>query len=103
MTEAKLPSMQQLARKIFGKTCPIDFVADDRMTEMMKMHANLMGASAVQLAFNQTCFLIRADDAVFGLGCPATEGSHTHSLAMDRMPSDFFFDYAGRLAQFSRH
>ena len=29
------------------------------------------------------------------------EGSHLHSLAMDRMSSDFLFDYASRFAQFS--
>src|SRR6266446_1765149 len=103
MTESKLPSMQHLARKIFDQACSIDFVTEDWVTQMMKMHANLVRASAVQSAFNQTCFFIRANDAIFGLGCPATEGSHTHSLPMDRVSSDFFFDYAGRLAQFSRH
>ena len=103
MTESKLPSMQHLARKIFDQAYSIDFVTEDRMTQMMKMHANLVRASAVQPAFNQTCFLIGANNAIFGFGCASTLCGDTHSLPMDRMSSDSFFDYAGRLAQFSRH
>src|SRR5262249_15882786 len=101
MTEAKLPSMQHLARKIFGQACSIHFATDDRMTHMMKMHSNLVRASAVQSAFDQTCFLIGANNAIFGLCWPATERSHTDSLAMDGVPSDSFFNDTGRLAQSS--
>jgi hypothetical protein len=52
MAEAKLPSVQHLARQIFRKPRRIDSIADNRVAEMMKMHADLMSASAVQPAFN---------------------------------------------------
>ena len=94
MMEAKLPRMQHLVRKIFRKPWRIDFVAENGVTEMMKMHANLMSASAVKPAFDQTCLITRADDAIFGLGRSSTGRSRTHSLTMDRMSSDFFFNYA---------
>ncbi len=47
MTEAQLPCVQHLAREIFRKTRRIDFVAENCVAEMMKVHANLMSASAV--------------------------------------------------------
>jgi hypothetical protein len=52
MAKAKLPRVQHLARKIFRQPRRIDFIADNGVAEMMKMHADLMGASAVQPAFN---------------------------------------------------
>ena len=52
MMEAELPRVQHLAREIFRKARRINFIAEHRMTEMMKVHANLMSASAVQPAFN---------------------------------------------------
>ena len=52
MMEAELPGVQHLAREIFRKARRINFVAQNRMTEMMKMHANLMGTPAVQPALN---------------------------------------------------
>jgi hypothetical protein len=39
--------MQHLSRQIFCETLRIDFIAKHRVTEMMKMHANLMSPSAV--------------------------------------------------------
>jgi hypothetical protein len=47
MMEAEFPRVQHLTRKIFRETPPINFVAKHRMTEVTKMHANLMGAPAV--------------------------------------------------------
>jgi hypothetical protein len=52
MPEPKSPGMQHLAREIFCKPRRIDFIAEHWMAEMMKMHPNLMSASAVQPAFN---------------------------------------------------
>ena len=52
MTKAKLPRVQHLARKIFCRPRGINFIAEHGMTEMMKMYANLMSASAVQPAFD---------------------------------------------------
>ena len=52
MMEAQLPRMQHLAREIFRNARCVNFIAQDWMAEMVKMHANLMGASTVQQAFN---------------------------------------------------
>ena len=52
MMEAELPRVQHLAREIFRKARRINFIAEHRMTEVMKVDANLMSASAVQPAFN---------------------------------------------------
>ena len=46
MAKTKLPCVQHLSREIlYGSR--IDFVAQHGMTEMMKMHANLMGPASV--------------------------------------------------------
>ena len=52
MMEAELPRVQHLAREIFCDARRINFVAEDRMAEMAKVHANLMGAPAVQSALD---------------------------------------------------
>lgn len=57
MPEPKSPRMQHLAREIFCKPLRIDLIAEHGMAEMMKMHADLMSAPAVQTAFNQRCLI----------------------------------------------
>jgi len=52
MTEAELPRVQHLTREIFRNARRINFVAEHGMSEMMKVHANLMGAPGVQPAFD---------------------------------------------------
>jgi len=54
MLKPEFPGMQHLARIIFRQFWRINFVAQYRVTEMMKMNANLMGASAMQPALDQT-------------------------------------------------
>src|SRR5947207_9504823 len=68
MPESKLPSVQHLSGKLCRRARPIDFIAENRLTGMMKMHTNLVGASAVQPAFNQAGHGTRAKDAVFRFG-----------------------------------
>jgi hypothetical protein len=52
MPEPKSPRMQHLAREILCKSLGIDFIAENGMAEMMKMHADLVSASAMQTAFD---------------------------------------------------
>ena len=52
MIEAKLPRVQHLPRKILCEARRIHFVAKHGMTEVMKVHSDLMSASGVQPAFN---------------------------------------------------
>ena len=57
MLKPEFPGMQHLARIIFRQFRRINFVAEHRVTEMMKVDANLMGASGMQLALDQTHFI----------------------------------------------
>src|SRR6266568_3471929 len=68
MSKPNFPGVQHLSRKIFCRTRRIDFVAEHWMTEMMKVHADLVGASAMQTAFDKACFSSRSNNAIFGLG-----------------------------------
>ncbi len=47
MIKPKLPGMEHLAGIIRGQFRCVNFVAQDRMTQMMKMDPDLMGAAAV--------------------------------------------------------
>ncbi len=65
MRKCELPRVQHLARQIFGKPRAVDFVAENRVTEMMQMHADLVRAAAVQFAFDQTRALVLPNDPIF--------------------------------------
>ena len=52
MAEAKPPRVQHLAREIFSQTRRVNLVSEDRVTEKVQVHADLMGAPAVQPALN---------------------------------------------------
>jgi len=52
MGEAELPRVQHLARKLFRRLGSVNFVAEHRMTEMMQVHTDLVGATGVQFAFD---------------------------------------------------
>ena len=44
------------------------WVLENGVTEMMQMHADLVGATAVQFAFDQANLVGRFHDAIFRLG-----------------------------------
>ena len=66
MLEREFPGVQHLSRKIFCVFAAINFVAENRMTKMMKVNANLVSSAAVQFTFEQTHFVRRAYDSIFG-------------------------------------
>src|SRR5438067_733371 len=53
VSKPKFPGMQHLSREILCRACRVNFVAEHRMTEVVKMHTNLVSASAVQPALDQ--------------------------------------------------
>jgi len=53
MVEPELPCVQHLSRKLSRAFVSVNFIAKDRMPEVMQMHANLVRASAVQHAFDE--------------------------------------------------
>ena len=71
------------------------------MTEMMKMHADLVSPPSMQNAFNQTNLAACSKDAIFGLGRAPARVSDRHSLSIDGVSSNFLFNHARGLAQFS--
>ena len=101
VTKTQLPCVQHLAWKILSELWPVDFVAQHRITKMMQMYPNLMCATAVQFAFNQTRLLARTQHAIFSFGRATAGGTHAHSLPMHRVSSDFVLDHARVFSQFS--
>ena len=101
MLKTEFPGVQHLSGKSFRVLAAVNFVAENGMTKMMKMYANLVSPAAVQFAFNQTEFVRRAQDSIFRFrGAPASFLDR-HPLPMNRMPSNFFFNDARDLAQLS--
>ena len=88
MMETQLPRMQHLSRKFGRALLSVNFVAKNRMTEMMQMHANLMRASAVKHAFDQTNSAARSHDAIIGAGAATAFFVHRHALPMFGVASD---------------
>ena len=68
VTKAELPRVEHLAGQIFREPRRVDFIAQHRVTEMMQVDADLMGAATVQFTFNQTCLVVRTKNPVFGFG-----------------------------------
>ena len=56
MLKTEFPGVEHLSREKFGKSAAVDFVAHDRVAEMLKMNADLVCPTAVQSAFEQTQF-----------------------------------------------
>ena len=72
MAEAELPRVQHLPRKIFRELRAVNLVAENGMTEMMQVHANLMRAAAVQSALDQTGLFAGSNDAILRFGRTST-------------------------------
>src|SRR6266545_3781456 len=102
MAESNFPGVQHLSREIFCEARRINFIAQHRVTDMMKMHPDLVSPSTVQTALDQARMISRAEDAIFGFGRAPAYWGDGHSLSMDRMPADLFFDCARLFAQFPR-
>ena len=54
MAEGKFPGVEHLAGKISGAFAAIDLIAEDGMSEVMQVNADLMGPPGVNRAFNKT-------------------------------------------------
>ena len=66
MTEREFPGVEHLAGEIAGAFSAVEFIAQNRVTEMMKMNTNLVGAAAMDHAFNQAHVAAGAEDMIFG-------------------------------------
>ena len=97
MIETQLPRVEHLSWKFGRALSPINFVAKNWMTEMMQMHANLMRASAMEHAFDQTNSVTRFHDTVIGTGAATALFVHRHALPMFGVASDTGIDDTVRL------
>src|ERR1700722_14186038 len=99
MKEAQTPRMQHLPAILAG-SLSIDFVAKDRVSDRMEMHANLMCSSCVYLAKDQSPMACFPDDLISGVSraAPVEDG---HFLAMHWMPADRLDDFTGRFRESS--
>lgn len=73
MTEPELPRVQHLSGKISCKPRRINFVAQNRVSEVMQMNTDLMGPAGVQAAFDKARQFARAKKAIFGFGSATAE------------------------------
>ena len=103
MLKAQFPGVEHLSRESFGVFRAINFIAENWMTEMMKVHTDLMRPPGVQFAFDQAHLIRRTDDAIFRLRRAAALGGDRHSLSMCRVASDFLFNDSRVFPQLSRH
>lgn len=58
MAKAQFPGVQHLARRIPSALAAVKFVTEHRMTDMVKMDADLVGPPGVDRAFDETDFAV---------------------------------------------
>ena len=89
MHQGKLRRMQGLAwkRQAVARAAPIDGVADQRMADVLEMHADLVRAAGLQPAFDERGVAETLDDAVGGARRLAAV-VHRHARARARVASD---------------
>src|SRR4051812_30080543 len=83
MTETEFPGVEHLTGKISGAFAAVKFIAEDGMAEMMEVHPDLVGAAAVQNAFDQADFAVGTEDPVFCLRRAALTPRYAHPLPVD--------------------
>ena len=94
MAETEFPGVQHLARKVSGAFTAVEFIAENGMAEVMKVNPDLMGAAAVENAFDQADLAVGTQDPVFGFCGASLPPCDAHSLAMNRVAGDCFIDNA---------
>ncbi len=70
MFESELPRVQHLPRQLLDSFRSVNLVAQNRVTEVMKMHTDLVGPTTVDAAFHQTGMIPFPRDSVLGPGRP---------------------------------
>ena len=92
MNETQLPGMQSLARERvkprFGATrLSISRIADQRMTDMRHMHADLVRAPGREFALDKRCAGKALKNPIAGQRLAPTRHNR-HFCPLDRMPAD---------------
>jgi hypothetical protein len=61
MSEGELPGVQHLPGIIAGAFAAVQFIAQDRMAEMMEMDPDLVGPATVEGAFEEADRILRPE------------------------------------------
>src|ERR1051326_2028761 len=85
MIETKFPRMQHLPREPSGTFSAVNRVPENRMAEMLKVHANLMSATTVQAAFQQAGIWAGAQHFEIGSRHAPAFARNGHLLTMNLM------------------
>lgn len=101
MIEGQLPRVQHLPRQRPRAPARVNGVAENRVTEMLHVHADLVSTSAMQAAFNETRPGSAANDAKVCAGLAAAFSGYGHFSAVNAMPRDSGIDYSGIPAKLS--
>ena len=82
----------------------VGFIADERMAEKLKMHADLVGAAGVNLCLNE-CGGVQSLEHVITCvrGAAGIVVARRHALAVRWMPGDGGADFAGFAREFAAH
>src|SRR3954464_7040821 len=94
MAETEFPRVEHLAGEISGAFAAVKFIAENGMAEMMKVDPDLVGAAAVQNAFDQADLAVATQHFVFCFRGTTLPARDAHLLPMDRMTRDGFVDNA---------
>src|SRR4051812_20602581 len=102
MGETESPRMEHLSGEC--ATPAIDLIAEQRMAEMLEMHADLVSAPGVQRALHQRAFGQFAQDPIARLRRTAPiSGQYRHLLPLHGMAADRRLNHAAHPSKFSRH
>ena len=95
MQQRQFARMQRLSAEGDARrgAAPVDRIADDRMPEMLKVHANLMRTAGVQLALDERRGRESFDHLV-ARSCFASAPRHRHARARPVVTADRLIDRA---------
>src|SRR5713226_8116347 len=91
--KAKAPGMEHRPIRLARPAAAVLGVARERVTERSQMHADLMGASRVEVTAQECMRAAFFDDLVSRARKPPA-GHHRHTLAILRMAADCAFELA---------
>jgi len=103
MAEGELPGVEHLAGEISCAFAGVEFISQDRVAEVMEVDADLVGAAAVQRAFDQAHVAARTNYSIFGFRRSSLAARDAHALPVDGVALDGFVDHASGLSRSASH
>src|SRR3954470_7220507 len=92
MAKTEFPGGEHLTGKISGAFAAVKFIAEDGMAEVMEVHPDLVGAAAVQNAFDQADLAVGTEHPVFCFRRTALTPRYRHPLPVHWMTRNRLVD-----------